>query len=220
MHHVTRSDQSLVISYRTLRKIVGILGLSLPIVLFAGAYLIFDLGIQTSISGYYHTGMRDVFVGTLCVIGFFLLSYKGHEPKDDYAGDAACLFVLVVAFVPAAPDAAVSQEAFNLGFIHLLSASAFFAMLIYFSLVLFTKTHRNAAPTRRKQQRNRIYRYCGVTMIICVSLILLYKVILIGRFALLDFIKPVYWLEAIAISAFGLSWLTKGRAILNERAGV
>ena len=219
MHHVTSSDQSLVISYRTLRKIVGILGISLPIVLFVGAFLIFGLGIQSSISSYYHTGMRDVFVGTLCVIGFFLLSYRGHEPRDDYAGDVACVAALLVAFVPTAPDGVVSQEAMNLDFIHLLSATAFFAMLVYFSLVLFTKTKPDTTPTRRKLQRNRIYKICGVTMLTCMALMFLYKELFTGTFALLDAIKPVYWLEAIAISAFGLSWLTKGRAILNEKAG-
>jgi hypothetical protein len=219
MHHVTSSDQSLVISYRTLRKIVGVLGISFPIVLFAGAFLFFDLGIQSSISSYYHTGMRDVFVGTLCVIGFFLLSYRGHEPKDDYAGDVACVAALMVAFVPTAPDGVVSQEAMFFDFIHLLAATSFFAMLIYFSLVLFTKTNPDAKPTRRKLQRNRIYRICGITMLTCMSLILIYRQLFSGTFVLLDAIKPVYWLEAIAICAFGLSWLTKGRAILNERVG-
>lgn len=43
---------------------------------------------------FYHTGMRNVFVGTLCAIGFFLLSYKGYESSDDIAGDLGCVFTL------------------------------------------------------------------------------------------------------------------------------
>ena len=27
---------------------------------------------------------------------------------------------------------------------------------------------------------------------------------------------PIYWLESIAIVAFGISWLTKGEAILKD----
>jgi hypothetical protein len=153
------------------------------------------------------------------VIGFFLLSYRGHEPKDDYAGDAACMFVLIVAFIPTAKNPAAQQEIISFGNLHLLSAAAFFATLSYFSLFLFTKTHPNATPTRRKQQRNRIYRICGGAMILCISLIMLYMLVLKGTVDWLEAINPVYWLEAIAISAFGLSWLTKGRAILNEKAG-
>jgi hypothetical protein len=29
--------------------------------------------------------------------------------------------------------------------------------------------------------------------------------------------KPVYWLETLAILAFGISWLTKGEAILGDK---
>ena len=219
MHDVTRSNQSPVISYRALRKMVGILGIALPFVLFAGGQFSPDNGIQSSISYYYHTGMRDVFVGTLCVIGFFLLSYRGHERKDDYAGDVACVFVLIVAFVPTAKDAAAAQELMSPGTLHQLSAAAFFATLSYFSLFLFTKTHQNGTPTRRKQQRNRIYRICGGTMILCILLIMLYLQVPKTDSTWLHAMNPIYWLEAIAISAFGLSWLTKGRAILNEKAG-
>jgi len=70
---------ALIISYLSLRKAIGFLGILLPFVLYFGALIIFGTGLQTSISGYYHTGMRDVYVGTLCVIGFFLFSYKGGE---------------------------------------------------------------------------------------------------------------------------------------------
>ena len=40
MHGVTKTNQSLLISYRTLRKIVGVLGLSLPFTLLGGGYVI------------------------------------------------------------------------------------------------------------------------------------------------------------------------------------
>ena len=79
------SGKSLVFSYLTLRKTIGILGTSFPFVLYLGALIIFRTGIQSSISSYYHTGMGDVFVGTLCVIGFFLLSYKGYKRIDNVA---------------------------------------------------------------------------------------------------------------------------------------
>jgi len=217
MHDITKSDQSLVISYRTLRKIVGILGLSFPFVLYIGAYLFYDLGIQSSISSYYHTGMRDVFVGTLCVIGFFLLSYRGHERKDDYAGDVACASALGIAFFPTAPDGPVSGMAVIYDHIHLTFAAIFFATLIYFSLALFTKTNPVVTPTRRRQLRNRIYRICGIVMLACIFLILLFRLAPSTMVAVFNGWNLVYWFEAFAITAFGLSWLTKGRAILNNK---
>jgi hypothetical protein len=72
-------DNLLVISYLTLRKVIGLLGLALPFLAMVGARLLFHTGLQVSLSAYYHTGMRDVLVGILFAIGFFLGGYKGYE---------------------------------------------------------------------------------------------------------------------------------------------
>lgn len=47
------NNSSLIFSYLALRKTIGILGIALPFVLFLGAYLIFQTGIQSSLSSYY-----------------------------------------------------------------------------------------------------------------------------------------------------------------------
>ncbi len=49
------NERSLAISYLELRKVIGILGIALPFVLFFGALIIFQTGLQSSISSYYHT---------------------------------------------------------------------------------------------------------------------------------------------------------------------
>ena len=76
MDNKLENERSLVFSYLTLRKAVGFLGIAFPFVLSLGALILFQTGIQSSISSYYHTYMRDVFVGTLCVIGFFCSPIK------------------------------------------------------------------------------------------------------------------------------------------------
>jgi len=88
------NDEILVISYLTLRKAIGFLGISLPFTVSLGALLIFRTGMQSSISNYYYTGTRDVFVGTLWAIGFFLLSYRGYERIDRIVGILGCVFAL------------------------------------------------------------------------------------------------------------------------------
>ena len=52
-----------VMGYLTLRKIAGVLGMLLPVVLSLGGLLRF--GLQGSMSAYCHAGTRDIFVGTL-----------------------------------------------------------------------------------------------------------------------------------------------------------
>lgn len=209
-------DESLIISYMTLRKLVGLLGIALPFVLVVGGKLIFGVGQQSSISSYYHTPMRNLLVGTLCVIGFFLLSYRGYERKDDVAGNLACLFAVGVAFIPTAPDGDVSRRIEIIGHVHLAFAAAFFATLIYFSLCLFTKTTPGGRPTPRKLWRNRVYRACGYLMAACMLGIMAISLIPGAREASLAH-APVFWLEGIAVFAFGVSWLTKGEAILGDR---
>ena len=71
--------------------------------------------------------------------------------------------------------------------------------------------------TRRKLQRNIVYRVCGYTMLACIVLIIPLKVIP----SLVMIAKEydlVFWLEGITIVAFGFSWLTKGEAILKDQS--
>ena len=76
MNRPSGPNGSLVLSYLGLRKAVGIIGTALPFVLAFGKILLEGPGIQNSISSYYHTGMRDVFVGSLCAIAGFLMSRR------------------------------------------------------------------------------------------------------------------------------------------------
>jgi len=210
MENKQQNKRSLIISYLTLRKIIGIQGIMLPIVLYLGALIIFQTDIQSSISSYYYTGMRGWFVGTLFVMGFFLISYNGYARIDHTAGIAGGVFAVCVALFPTTPDSAASSHAQLIGYVHLVFAALFFATLIFFSLVLFPKTNKDKkiAPTKRKLQRNIVYKACSYTMCFCISLIVGYSFL-----PLLKEYNPVFWLEAIAIVAFGISWLTKGEWI-------
>jgi drug/metabolite transporter superfamily protein YnfA len=64
-------------------------------------------------------------------------------------------------------------------------------------------------------KRNKVYAACGYTMLACIALVAVLKVdTTLGR-ELAEY-TPVFWLESIAILAFGLSWATKGEAILQD----
>ena len=207
------TSRSLVVSYLLLRKAVGYLGIALPFVLAFGGMLLYGSGLQRSISSYYYTGMRDVFVGILCAIAVFLMSYKGYERNDDLAGDLACIFAVGVALFPIAPDVDASFQATLVGSLHHLFATSFFLTLAYFSLVLFTKTDPTTPPTRNKLKRNVVYKVCGSAILVAIVLI-----VVVARVAAAKTLNPVFWLESIAVVAFGVSWLTKGEAILKDEA--
>ena len=209
---------TLVFSYLTLRTTIGVLGMSLPFIVSLGALVLFKTGFQSSISGYYYTGMRNVLVGTLWTIGFFLFSYKGYERVDDIAGNLACLFAVGVALFPTSPDGATQAGVLLVGTVHAVFAGLFFLILIYYCLFLFTKTDPQVPPTKRKRQRNGVYRACGYTISVCILLIAIYMFLPPQLASLFTTYRPVYWLEALAILAFGLSWFTKGEAILKDES--
>lgn len=196
-----------LVSYRTLRRAVGVLGFLLPLVLVIVCYALGPCtSIQDSISDYYATRSRNLFVGILFAIAFFLFAYRGYDRQDDQAGDLACLFALGVALLPGTSPSGWVRAA------HFASACALFLVLAYFSYFLFTK--HGGSPTAEKLKRNRLYRACALTIVACILAIGLY--LLLGRNTALPTLKPVFWLESIALWAFGLSWITKGETLWKD----
>ncbi len=211
------SNESLVISYLSLRRMIGIIGMALPFVLIIGKIVVEGPNpkIQASISSYYYTSMGDVFVGSLWAFGVFLWSYRGYNLWENRMGDAACIFALGVALFPTTPEYNATSSDKFVGALHLISASLFFLTLAYFSLCLFTKTKPNETPTPRKKKRNVIYIVCGWIMLVSVALIVVVKVMPDNPFV--KNLDPVFWLESIAIEAFGVSWFIKGKTILQDQ---
>ena len=214
MNQESSFDSTLVLSYLNLRKAIGIIGASLPFVLVIGKILLDGSGIEDSISRYYYTHMRDVFVGSLCAIAVFLMSYKGYERKDAVAGDLACVCALGVALFPTTPITSPTPQDHLVGGLHHTFAVIFFLTLAYFSLALFRKTNPSKIPTRQKLQRNIVYTVCGYTILVCIALLGLTS--LLPKESPVNNLEPVFWLESIAVFVFGISWLTKGEAILKD----
>ena len=82
---------------------------------------------------------------------------------------------------------------------HNISAGLFFALLAYNSLFLFTKS--GGTMTENKKKRNIIFRFCGIGMI--VSFLLLIPSTIFGWHG------GTWFVEALALIFFGVSWLTK-----------
>ncbi len=212
-----KTDNSLVISYLSLRMFVGIIGISLPFVLAFGNMLFNGWGIMSSISSYYHSTMGDVFVGALCAIGVFLWSYRGYDKIDRIAGNLACVFAAGVAFFPTLPDnpADLTPNSQTLSYIHYAFAAGLFLILAFFSLYLFRLSDPNQECTPQKQVRNKIYAVCGVIILLCIALIAIVS-LLFPETSPVHRLDPVFWLEAVAVCSFGFSWLVKGETILAD----
>jgi len=182
-----------------------------PAVLIIGKLIVDGGGLQDSISAYFYTDMRGVFVGSMCAVGAFLLSYRGYDSIDDIAGNVAGVAAIGVALFPTAPENP-SSTASVIGVLHLVFASIFFLTIAFFAIVLFRRTSE-MGPTERKLQRNRLYLTAGIVIIAC-----LLAIAVVHQFfdAATAGLHPELWLESIAVMSFGLAWLTKGEAILGD----
>jgi hypothetical protein len=215
MNQQTDPQGSLVLSYLTLRKAVGIIGFALPFVLALGKILLQGPGIQATVSLYYYTVMGNVFVGSMSAIGVFLLSTRGYDRKDEIAGRLASAFAIGVALFPTTPETFATSRGQIIGAIHLSFAALLFLTLAYFSIVLFTKTNPDKSPTRRKLQRNAVYRIAGYAILAGIFLIVVVKLPPVKTHV--ERFKPVFWLESLAIVSFGASWLIKGETVLKDQ---
>lgn len=210
-------QNELVIPYRFLRVTVGVLGMAMPLLLYAGGRLIFGFGVRGSLSAYYHTDMRDVLVGILFALGVFLFAYKGYGRVDTIAGYLACFFAVGVALFPTLREGETSELAMRVSVLHHIFAAGFLLTLTYFSYFLFTKSNKKPSElTPQKRLRNTVYRVCGVVMFLCVVLLGIYVLLFGGEGPFLGLSVPIFWLETLAILAFGVSWFVKSEVILKD----
>ncbi|MFN4285682.1 MAG: DUF998 domain-containing protein [Lacibacter sp.] len=219
------NSQSLVISYLTLRKAVGILGMALPFVLLLGWLLLErDCRFPPSISHFYYSALGDVFVGSLCAVSLFLFSYNGYDANDKYAAKTAAGSALLVALFPTSFGSFAAESCNRLSWsgsnlsnaVHYGAALLFFGTLTYFCLFLFTKTSQRGPIQGNKKIRNNIYKTCGWIMVVCMVLLIVVSLLPAQPYSAIRHLKPVFVLETIALLAFGYSWLIKGETFFRD----
>ncbi len=203
-------------SYVFMRFATGLLGVVLPPALVFFEPLLFDGQPfpRGSLSAYYYSGMRELFVGGLWAIGVFLILYKLPEftwesRLSSLAGAAA---VAVALFPTGRPGDGVSETPLQLRFgegvvegIHFTAAGAFILLLVPITYLFGREEGKRTV--RPGRMSSRFWRNFHWT---CSGLILV-------AFALAAFAgitggpdKGLLIAEWAAIWAFGASWLMKG----------
>lgn len=207
------SEGALALSYLGVRRAIGVIGVALPFVLLVGALVIDGVGVQASISDYYYTVMRNVFVGSMCANGVFFLSYR-YARVDTVVSSVIGLAAIGVALFPTTPLDPEPRD-IVVGTVHFVCATVFFLALAGYSYFIFTRTDPAVPVTRQKRRRNAVYRACGVIIVGCLLLIAVLNFLPPGP---IDDLQPVFWLETVASVSFGVSWLIKGETLLKDVA--
>lgn len=216
-HNQKEEANQLVIDYLFLRKALGVLGVTFPIILVIGSVCKGSQVVQSSMSSYYYTGMRDFFVGALFSMGLFLFSYKGYTSADNLSANLGGIGALGIALFPCGYDEAARQIFPLTSIIHYVSTALFLSVMMYFCFVLFQKSniekcYRTGSHHKQKNKRNVVYKVCGFVMLVCLLVL-----ISIGIFRIDEKSFPLeFCFESVALIAFGISWLTKGEMILKD----
>jgi hypothetical protein len=199
-----------------LRVFIGALGLGLPFLLmfYDGALLNGNPTPRSSVSAYYYSGGRELFVAALCVFAIFLITYKVTESNLDntlsiLAGAAA----VVVAFFPTGlPESALPtplQDELGVSAvetIHFIAAGTFIGSLAVISFFFGVREGKRPREGRRLPPKFWRSYHIGLAVVIAATLIA------IAVTEIFD-VGPgnrLFYGEAVAAVAFGLSWLWKG----------
>lgn len=215
-----------LISFNSLRKSIGWMSVALSPAMLLGNYFLADCTyIQQSISDYYFTVTGDLMVGIMCCLALFLISYKGYsgEQLDEWLTTISGLLALGAALIPTNEPLVQSCAIIHLpwntnrSLTHNLLSSLLFIMLSLISMLLFTKGR--GEPTPEKLRRNKVYIVCGSIMLMVIIVVPIYNQ-LIRNYPDWEKYKLVFWLETLAMTAFGISWLVKGGLFLRDKPTV
>lgn len=224
---VARPNDTLL-SYLLLREVVGAIGVMLPFTLLLGNELM-GHGVQSSMSSYYYTPMRNVFVGALWALGVFLITYDGWDRADRIITNIAGGGAVGVSLFPTTPANHPSARQVVIGDLHLTFACVTFVMLALMSL-RFAK--RMPTPDSPRSLAERVkyalgftpqgdsvapkweiiaYRVSGVVIIVCILLIYPGSKV---------YSESLLVLETVMLVAFGTAWFLKGSALSAKAPAV
>lgn len=194
------------IDHRVIKLIVGTIAISLAFFMqLASGELLH------SISESYHYRARDWFVGLLFAVAALFFSFKG---ENSFERKLTLLAGLCAALVAVAP-CACARPATLIAIFHFPAAAGVFAILGYFCWrfrrTAMTKTHKYPEA----KNRVHVYTICLVGMIGCWLMAAAYAIAYLVADNALDKMFPnyVFWLEALGLVSFGVSWLAASRTI-------
>jgi len=188
-----------IFDYRTLRLLVGVIAFALPFVV-----TIIASESLPSVSASYFSEARDLFVGLMFIVSAFLLAYNGHSIPQAIASKVAAVAAACVAIFPTSKTCEPSTW---VSITHTASAVVLLSILVYFCLGPFRKNTWGMGG--RKRLRVIVYVGCGLVMI---------GAMLAGAYGMFvlgcderEESRIIYWVEAIALVAFGVAWFVAGK---------
>lgn len=226
-------------TYFRMRRSIGYIGLTLPIMLTVGSW-VFGEQILPSISEFYYTSLRNVFVGALVSLALFLFCYSGGPllrdsvwfSKDnllnkkiflneDLLTTVAGVCALGIVFFPTMTVNISMENMHDLTFFDFYSPGVQCPPLINimhlvsagFFFLLMAHLIRFVFVAQETADMKDYKR--RIRMYIWCARIMMWSLVLMVLVVVLGYSQSklpiVFVLESIALCAMSMAWLTKGR---------
>ena len=190
----------IVETYFVLRIVIAGGALLLPAALLLWTAVDPAVSMQPSISAFYYTRARGIFVGAVVAIGVALMAYRGYTRGSNLLLNTAGVLAIVVALVPTTDPATNVADPGNV--LHAVAALAFF-ILAALSIVFYGQATVSDIPDPHLQQRYRA-TYRVITAIVVVLPVI--------AFVLAWTVEPgvrLFIVETASLYAFATFWLIK-----------
>lgn len=199
-------------TYFSLRWGMVAIAFAFPLILWIGGSIVDETGLKESLSAYYYTGMRDLFVGLLIAIGACLYLYKGFSTSENVALNLAGVFVAGVALFPTEVDCGNNCTPIT---IHRVVAFLFFLCIAYVAIVKGPETLCLIEDEGTRRKYLRTYRTLGTLMIISPAVALISSLVLEGATGKKLVVVLAEWL---AVWIFAAYWLFKSLEMRSTAA--
>jgi hypothetical protein len=197
-----------------LRFGVGAIGVLLPIVLPFGNWVFVQFGHHTqiwpsSMSSSYYTSTRNIFVGSMCALGVFLLGYRSTAKADTWT-TVVGIVAIGVALFPTAPHPATDFQS-AIGYVHLSCAGITLAGLGAFCIASF---HHESNASRAPEQTTKNYGYltAGILIFVLVAVAIIAG---LTKWGAKWTLTPLYVCEGLSVWAFGAAWIAAALELGN-----
>jgi peptidoglycan/LPS O-acetylase OafA/YrhL len=179
----------------------AVIGILFPLILWLIG-LKFGVELQGSISAYYHTPMRNVFVGILFAVGASLYLYRGYNMLENIVLNIAGILALCIALLPTSAVTELKCDTFTAPYLHGISAISFFILIACVCIFDLSGTLEEIDEPRKSFYQN-LYRILGGLMIVfplsSALLLLLTK----------ETGSLIFWVELAGVWVFSAYWFVK-----------
>ncbi|WP_255583711.1 hypothetical protein [Dietzia sp. ANT_WB102] len=190
----------IVETYFVLRMVIAGGAVALPPALLVWAVVDRRVDAVNSISAFYYTPARGLFVGTLVAIGVALVAYRGYTRGENRLLNAAGMLAMVVALFPTEDPALPGLNAVSV--IHAVAAVSFF-VLAALSILFYGQQTISSIPNRDLQRSYLLgYRILVVLLLLLPALALLIAWVM-------DSTMWLFLVETAALYAFATFWIVK-----------